>query len=1198
MADGPEMMEITAPSSSAGTCPNPQASLQVAIQDFQSILTDGQRHKLRTIGSIRDAQSVMIFTAQLEHENRLAGRPGVSNRLSTVLESVQAFAGVVGTFVSSHPEIAALVWGSVKLTMLIAVNFVSYFEALSSIFMTVGRQCPRFAEYQALYPASTRLQGALCDFHASIIRCCKHVVKVLQRSWKQHLKHAIFKSFQEEMQEDVRAVQQMGEEVKEEISLATARAQHEDEELQARERRAAFRDRSKMWKFLPRMEHDISAIKEMHEQQLRRKAKEERQRLLESLSSHEYRTPFWEACKKRQRDTAEWIFAVPEFKRWYDGSGPSLLWCSGKIGSGKTVLCANVVNHVFLHKGRHDTATFFFVDRDNAESLQAETLIRSIIRQSIDSTEVPQYLESRLTNLDHAVFVQLDAWIDLLRYVIQQSTAFYILIDGLDECDAAERQAVFDALSLLAATASCLRIFISSRESVDLDLRGRSLPMSRVSMSCDSLMSDIRSYIDTSLQKRLQNEELAFGDAHLLVEVNDALTQHADGMFLWVTFLIDEICAGSCDDDIRRSLRQLPKDLEETFKRALLRILSRAKHVELVQRTFRWVAVARRPLTLDELREAVSIDVGQTHSRPERLPHHMNRILLWCENLLHLTDEEPAQVQFAHASVRDFITRATLPGQLFRFHVDLRETDHFAGEICVTYLHFSDFTTTIARRQKPVQLNPVRLAVTALSRETNMARISEVVTHFASRRRKTMADPDLSRIEAKYGKSHDIGKETLQNSHPFLQYAATHWVAHTVHFEEKQCIIWDLWLLLVSGCSSLARIPWDRQGLLVWSHKTRHYALLRHALNIERQYELGEIYHLLKISATRGDSKAVAIFLETCTGSISYFDMLLPKVSEGGHAKVVDQLLGVGADANAAADEYRGQTALQAACGGGHLEVVERLLGAGADVNTAVTKHSGQTALQAASGAGHLEVVERLIDAGADVNAATAEVKQLRALQEVSSSGHLEGVVDDHLDRVLDGHLEVVERLLIAKADADASGLENEGLTALQVASKRGHLQVVDFLLGAGADVNADAAPLEGLTALQAASSGGHVTVVERLLYAGADVNAPGAVVEGLTALQAASSGGYLQVVDFLLGVGAWVNATPAFLRGVTALQAASGSGHIEVVKRLLRAGADVNTAASRIGGRTALQVASDRGHLKIVELLLAAGADDDDAAI
>ncbi|KAK8143495.1 hypothetical protein G3M48_007169 [Beauveria asiatica] len=1143
-------MEITAPSSSAGTCPNPQASLQSAIKEFQSILTDEQRHKLRIIGTIRDAQSVMIFTAQLEHENRSAGRPGVSSRLSTVLQSVQAFSGVVGTFVSSHPEIAALVWGSVKLTMLIAVNFASYFEALSSLFMTVSRQCPRFAEYQALYPASTRLQRALCDFHASIIR-------------KQHLKHAVFQSFHEEMQEDVRAIQQMGEEVKEEISLATARAQHEDEELRARERRAASRDRSKMWKFIPKMENDLGAMKEMHEQQLRRKAREERQRLLESLSSHEYRTPFWEACKKRQRDTAEWIFAVPEFKRWYDGSGPSLLWCSGKIGSGKTVLCANVVNHIFLHKSRHDTATFFFVNRDNADSLQAETLIRSIIRQSIDGTEVPQYVESQLINLDCAVFVQLDAWIDLLRYVVQQSTAFYILIDGLDESDAAERLAILDALSLLTATTSCLRIFLSSRESVELDLRGRSLAVSRVSMSCDSLTSDIRSYVDTSLQKRLENEELAFGDPHLLIEVNDALTQHADGMFLWVTFLIDEICAGSCDDDIRRSLRQLPKDLEETFKRALLRILSRAKHLELVQRTFRWAAVAKRPLTLDELREAVSIDVGQKHSRPERLPHNMNRILLWCENLLHLTEEEPARVQFAHASVRDFVTRAVLSQQLFSFHVDLKETDRFVGEICVTYLHFSDFTTTIGRRQQPLQLDPVRLAVTALGREKNMARISEVVTHFASRRHKTMVDPDLGRVEATYGKTQKTDKETLQNSHPFLQYAATHWVTHTVHFEKEQCGVWDLWLLLVSGCSSLAEIPWreilskqSEEGLLVWSHKTHHYALLYHELSGMRQHEWSEVIHLTEISAAQGDSKAIAIFLQTRTLPSYCLHTLLRKASEGGHIKVVDQLLGAGADANTAADEYGGQTALQAACGGGHLGVVERLLSAGAVVNTAATRFSGQTALQAASGGGHLHVVNCLLSAGADVNAIAADFEGLTALQAASKSGHIE----------------VVDRLLFSRADVNATALYGDVLTPLQAASSGGYLRVVECLLAAGADVNATATDLKGRTALQAASGGGHLHV-------------------------AASKSGYIKVVDRLLFSGANVNATIAEVEGVTALQAASDGGHIEVVKRLLRAGADINTATSKYGGRTALQVASDRGHLKIVELLIGAGADYDDAA-
>jgi hypothetical protein len=59
-------------------------------------------------------------------------------------------------------------------------------------------------------------------------------------------------------------------------------------------------------------------------------AVKDRQRLLKSLSSHDYVTPFQEARKKHQYSTAEWIFTTPEFTRWYDGTGPVLLWCSGK----------------------------------------------------------------------------------------------------------------------------------------------------------------------------------------------------------------------------------------------------------------------------------------------------------------------------------------------------------------------------------------------------------------------------------------------------------------------------------------------------------------------------------------------------------------------------------------------------------------------------------------------------------------------------------------------------------------------------------------------------------------------------------------------------------------------------------------------------------------------------------------------------
>ncbi len=111
------MAPAAGPSSSSAT---PQKTLEIAINDFQSILTGEQRRKLVKIGAVRDAQAVMIFTAQLERENQLKKGSGIASRVLSILQSVHSFSTVVDTFVSSHPEIAALVWGSIKLTMLVS----------------------------------------------------------------------------------------------------------------------------------------------------------------------------------------------------------------------------------------------------------------------------------------------------------------------------------------------------------------------------------------------------------------------------------------------------------------------------------------------------------------------------------------------------------------------------------------------------------------------------------------------------------------------------------------------------------------------------------------------------------------------------------------------------------------------------------------------------------------------------------------------------------------------------------------------------------------------------------------------------------------------------------------------------------------------------------------------------------------------
>jgi ankyrin repeat protein len=55
---------------------------------------------------------------------------------------------------------------------------------------------------------------------------------------------------------------------------------------------------------------------------------------------------------------------------------------------------------------------------------------------------------------------------------------------------------------------------------------------------------------------------------------------------------------------------------------------------------------------------------------------------------------------------------------------------------------------------------------------------------------------------------------------------------------------------------------------------------------------------------------------------------------------------------------------------------------------------------------------------------------------------------------------------------------------------KGGHLEIIQRLLDAKADINAAAAEYGGRTALRAAAGGGHLEVVQRLLDTKADINA------------------------------------------------------------------------------------------------------------
>jgi ankyrin repeat protein len=166
-------------------------------------------------------------------------------------------------------------------------------------------------------------------------------------------------------------------------------------------------------------------------------------------------------------------------------------------------------------------------------------------------------------------------------------------------------------------------------------------------------------------------------------------------------------------------------------------------------------------------------------------------------------------------------------------------------------------------------------------------------------------------------------------------------------------------------------------------------------------------------------------------------------------------------------------------------------------------------------------------------------------------------------------------------AETDVDRMEENGRTALMVASAYGRKTSVEMLLAAGANVNH--AP-NGITPLMWASAQGNAYAAKMLLAAGADVDHATRI--GETALMYASSAGHADVVHHAL-LAAGANVDKSNYCRETALLEASKRGHAAVVEMLLAAGADVNQAD--VHGRTAMFWARKDDHAHVVALLYAA---------
>jgi len=524
-------MALTLTTDSNLPAANPTAPLAEALQSFDKILSEEQQQHYRSNFSKPDASSVIAFVSKVDADNK--GRAGkcVAPRLCTFLEAIQQFSDVVGTFVNSNPTIAALVWGGVKTAILTASNVASYFDKITSLIMTVGRSCPTYKQFGLLYPGSVDLQKALCGYFSIVIRLCIKIIEVSQRSGVMQVLSPILNPFEAAFKSYQDNLDQAAKDVQMQISLASKKVAYEDAQLSEIERKESSVHRRQFSLFQNEVKSEQAKAHDWRIRAALRNATKMRAAVKANLSPMDHIKPWKRAMQQRLDGTTTWFQHDANFRKWLQDEKTSVLWCSGNLGTGKTVLVSSIVAYLHTIRRPSDNISFFFCQSEQGGSLLARNIFGSITCQLL-SSHIEQASHDQLQNLyNESRNLDTEDVVTFLTSKLEHDSSNFVILDGLDECELVEVERISKAINALYKSRSRgLKIFCAGRSDIECRLFRSSEPDYRISLAREEVDLDIERYVKITLEQRLADQELKLGDPTLIFRIIDVLQEGARGM--------------------------------------------------------------------------------------------------------------------------------------------------------------------------------------------------------------------------------------------------------------------------------------------------------------------------------------------------------------------------------------------------------------------------------------------------------------------------------------------------------------------------------------------------------------------------------------------------------------------------------------------------------------------------------------------
>ncbi|KAJ4123205.1 hypothetical protein NW768_009734 [Fusarium equiseti] len=381
-------------------------------------------------------------------------------------------------------------------------------------------------------------------------------------------------------------------------------------------------------------------------------------------------------------DAYRWILKNEQFQEWHKASHSQLLWIKGDPGKGKTMLLCGLINELEQEHGSF--LSYFFCQATEARLSNATAVLRGLIYLLVvQRPPLFSYIEEKYDHAGKKLFEDGNAWQALSKIFMTMledpmMDNALLIVDALDEC-ITNQEMLLD----LIVRSSRVKWIVTSRNWLEIE-QWLNCSTQKVRLHLELNRESVSKAVESFIEYRL--EQLAVikrYDERLKNDVKSHLVANADGTFLWVALVCQQLADGKVlrERHTRHILKSSPKGLDPLYER-MMKYISGSPDAEICKEILALASVVYRPITSTELKTLLG---SHYKDKDDDLPG----IIGDCGSFLTIRQDT---IYFVHQSAKDFLlnkaSEQILPSGLayqhqFVFHRSLRAlSETLERDIC------------------------------------------------------------------------------------------------------------------------------------------------------------------------------------------------------------------------------------------------------------------------------------------------------------------------------------------------------------------------------------------------------------------------------------------------------------------------------------------------------------------------------------